>query len=93
MLYDTDPLQKMPDEEKIQTYDYNVKLRIDFDPARETGYYFFTGNLTGYYSWCLENSIFMEHSVLIQGQDGKRTLVMFVFENATDAMAFKLAWK
>ena len=90
MFFDTEPMWKMPDEEKIP-HEHYVRYRIDF--IEEIQYFrCYRADLTEYYSWAEFNGIEMEHNILIHGSRGKNTLLMFVFWTAEDAMAFKLRW-
>jgi len=91
--WDTMPQWKMPDNCVIQDHTHHVCLRIDFEPESNGVYTSYIGDLTDHYLWAKENKIFMEHNMLRQGKEGKRSLVMFVFENAIDAVGFKLSWK
>lgn len=90
--FETIPPWKMPDDEIIQNHEHHVFLRIDFNIDHDV-YHTMVGDLSKYYDWAKENGVFMEHNILRQGKDGKRSTVMFVFKNAIDAMGFKLSWK
>ena len=93
LLFETEPCELMPDQQKIKDHKHNVRLHIDFFPVVGSPFVHCAADLWKYYNWAKDNKIFMEHNILRLGQDGKRTLVMFVFENAEDATAFKLTWK
>lgn len=94
--YNTIPAELMPDERKIDNYEYAVSLRFDFnrDPDMWREY---VGDLTVYYTFAEESGIFMEHNILRTGyEDGiisRDVRVCFYFLDAIDAMAFKLRWK
>lgn len=96
-IFNTIPPWKMPDEEIIQEHTHYVKMRIEYKSVQQrypnglirTEY---VADLSEYYNWAKENKIFMEHNPLIYSKIGSKSLLMFVFKDAIDAMAFKLRW-
>ena len=94
MLYNTIPSQKMPDDEVIQDHIYRAVLRLYCKTVTDMhGYQECVLDLREYYEWTKDNDIFMEHNLLRQGRHDLENVIMFVFENEEDAMAFKLRWK
>ena len=88
----TEPQEKMPADCEL-SHDFHVNLRIDcsFIPNQGFGRVYL-GDLTKYYYWTNECGMKLEHNILRYGENGQKTLIMFVFENETDAMGFKLRW-
>ena len=96
-FYNTNPRQKMPDEEEL-LHNHRVCLRIDFDRVQHTWGIEYFGNLTKYYEWIEFQDIEkMEHNLVRLGREDMNksvnVLVMFTFPTIGDAMSFKLTWK